>query len=91
MLTAKKQEKLEKVLGMDTVKELEALIPGELKAKVAQAEGAIKMVQDELDLNPQYLEMKENLKALSAGMKEVKKRQKAIVQYSLHLIEESGK
>jgi uncharacterized membrane protein YecN with MAPEG domain len=91
MLNSKKQEKIEKILGNDTLQELEGLNSVQLKERVAFAEGAIKQVQDELEANPNYQEMKENLKALSFSVKEVKKRQKAIVQYSLHLLEESDK
>ncbi len=91
MLTSKKQEKIEKILGLQFVHELDALASSELKEKVAQAEGAVKQAQDELEANDDYNAMKESLKDLSAGMKEVKKRQRAIVAYSLHLLEEKGK
>ncbi len=91
MLSAKKQEKIEKILGQETIKELESYDSDGLVGMVAKAEGAVKQAQDELEANSAYEELKENLKALSAGMKEVKKRQRAIVAYSLHLLEEAGK
>ena len=90
MLTEKKHEKLNKLLGKETIQDLEGLDPSGLKARIAKAEGAIKAVQDELQANPEYVAMKEALSALSAGLKEVTKRQKGITQYSLHLLEEKG-
>lgn len=91
MLSEKKQEKLEKILGGDTLAELGLLSPEDLKAKIAQAEGIVKQAQDELEANEQYQALKQSAKDMSEGMREVKKRQKAIVQYSLHLLEEAGK
>lgn len=91
MLSEKKQEKLERILGVETIKELEAMLPSDLDTRISKAEGAIKQAKDELEANPNYREAKDNLKALSEGMKEVRKRQRAVVEYSLHLIEEAGK
>lgn len=88
MLTSKKQEKLEKALGKELISELEALSTDQLKARIASAEGAVKTARDELDANAEFQELKESLKAVSAGMREVTSRQRKIVEFSLHLLEE---
>lgn len=91
MITDKKLEKIEKALGTETIQELNNLSVEELKTKIVSANSAIKQALDELEANPNYQELKESLKALSAGLKDVKKRQNSIIQYSLHLTEEKGK
>lgn len=86
-----KLDKVLKALGKETASDLDALDVDGLKARVVQAEQSVKQAEEELDNNEQYQELKESLKAVTAGLKEVKKRQKAITFYSLHLIEEKGK
>lgn len=88
MLSDKKLEKISKILGKDTIDSLNAQSVAELKNSIYVAEASIKDAVDELEANPKFQEIKESLKAISEGMKEVKKRQKAITQYSLHLLEE---
>jgi len=83
-------EKLQKVLGIDTVEELEKLDSDILKERIANAAQAMQAVRDELEANPKYQELKENLKALTSGKKEVDKRQKAIIKFCLHLLESKG-
>lgn len=89
-LSDSKLTKIERNLGKDTLAELEALSPDDLKTRIVAANSAIKQAVDELEANPQYTEIKENLKALSSGMREVKKRQNDIIQYSLSLIDDRG-
>jgi hypothetical protein len=91
MLNDKKLKKISKELGVEFLKELEALSPEELREKVVQAESSVKQAYDELDANHEYQELKENKKAMEQGMKDVKKRQNAITLYALHLMEEMGK
>ncbi len=91
MLTEKKLESIEKILGKEKIESLDSGQVDELQITISNAAAAIKTAQDELDANPLYQELKENLKVLSAGMKEVKKFQNAVIQYSLNLIEEKGK
>lgn len=86
-MTDKKLDKLHKTLGNDTVKELETLSVELLKEKIVQAESAVKQAEDELDNNSGYQELKESKKAMEQGMKDVRKRQKAITALALHLIE----
>jgi uncharacterized small protein (DUF1192 family) len=90
MLSSKKHERIEKALGTEVLVDLEALSLEDLKSRIAQADGSIKSTQDELEANPKYEELKESLKALSEGLREVRKRQNAVVTYCLHLIEEKG-
>lgn len=90
-MTDKKLEKIEKVLGKDSVDLLATSSVEDLKNIIVNANQAIKQAQEELEANPAYQELKENLKALSAGLKDVKKRQNALIQYSLHLTEQQGK
>lgn len=90
-MTDKKLEKIENTLGQDTVTELAAKSVEDLKTTIVSASQAIKQAQEELEANPAYQELKESLKALSAGLKDIKKRQNAIIQYSLHLTEEKDK
>ena len=91
MLTDKKLKRIEAVLDKDTLTELVESGEATLQVRIVQADKAIKQAEDELEANQQYLELRENIKALSQGMRDVKKRQNAIVQFSLHLIEEKGK
>ena len=87
MLSEKKLKRIEKELGEFT-KELETKSVEELKQIIAASCANIKDAVDELEANPKFQELKESLKAISEGLREVKKRQNAIIQYSLHLIEE---
>lgn len=80
-----KVEKIRNQLGPETIKELEALSKAELERVIADAEQAIKQATEERDANPAYQEAKENIKALSEGLKEVKKRQQAKIQFALLL------
>lgn len=87
-MNAKKLEKVVKILGQDTVTNLETTSVEGLKAQIVASEQAMETVQNELEANPQYQELKESLKALCEGKKEVNKRQKAIISFCLHLLDE---
>jgi hypothetical protein len=87
MISPKKLEQIEKLLGKEFALELQGLAPEAIKEKVVQAEQAMKEASEELEANPKYQELKESLKALSEGKKEVNKRQKAIIAYALHLLD----
>lgn len=88
MLSDKKLARIEKILDEDTIKTLHESSYLEIHAAIVAADSSMKKAAEELEANPKYQELKENLKALSEGFREVKKRQNAIVQYSLHLLEE---
>jgi hypothetical protein len=90
MMNDKKLDKLERTLGKDTIADLNAVPVDMLKAHIVASEQSMKAAKEELEANPQYQELRENLKALSQGLREVNTRQRAIIQYCLHLIEEKG-
>lgn len=89
-MTDKRLAKLEKILGLQ-IDELQGLDDAALKNAIVTAETAMKQARDELEANPKYQELKENLKALSAGLKDVKKHQNAVIEFSLHILEGRGK
>mgnify|MGYP000008067018 CR=1 FL=1 len=80
-----------KNLDAETVKELEAMDVASLDTRIVEANRAMQQMQDELDENPEYQELKESLKAVTAGLKEVKKRQNSIICIALHMKSEKGK
>lgn len=90
MLSNTKLAKIEKVLQKDELSELEAKNETELRLAISNSAASIKEAQDELDANEKYQELKESLKALSEGLRDVKKRQNAIIQYCLSLLEDKG-
>lgn len=85
-----KMTKLEMILGLDTVHEFADLAIDQVKNKIVTAERAIKKATDELNANEHYLELKESTKAMSASLRDVKKRQNAIIQYALVLLEKDA-
>ena len=87
MLNDKKLTKIEKELGKDFLSELDK---SDLEASISNACASIKVAEDELEANPKYQDVKESMKAVKAGLGEVKKRQKAIIDYCVHLLEERG-
>lgn len=86
----KEFEKLEKALGKETMSELEALDNSSLEQRVVAANQAMKQVAEELQANPKFQELKESLKALSAGKRDVNKRQNAVIKYCLQLLTDKG-
>jgi len=86
-------EKIAKAIGNDAedvLKELEASDTETLNKKIAQANEAIVSTKTELDQNLEYSEAKETTKLLSSGLKEVKKRQGAIIKVCLQLRRDRG-
>lgn len=90
MLSETKLDKLTKTLGRCIIEDLNTQPSDILKNTVVGAEYSMKAAKDELESNPRYAAIKEQLADLSAGLKEVNKRQRAIIQYALHLMEEKG-
>lgn len=90
MLTDKRYKKIAKILGADTISDLESLPVDVLKDTLVSAEHSIMEAIRELEANPKYSELKESIKALSSGLKEVKARQNSIIQYTLSLLEDKG-
>jgi hypothetical protein len=88
-MISKNIDKICKILGDETTIEMGALSDEDIKQRIIAANSAMKQVRDELEANPKYQDIKEDLKALTAGKKEVDKRQKAVIAYALHLLEAS--
>lgn len=84
-----KVQRLVKALGRSTVEEMDALDKEALRTTIISAESAMKQAKEELDDNPRYQSMKEAISDLAAGMKDVNKRQRAIIQYALLKLEET--
>ncbi len=74
-------------LGVETMKELEAMSKEDLSKRVIQAEQAMREAVDELEKNPKFQDLKESLRDLTAGKRGVDKRQQAIILVSLSLME----
>lgn len=79
-------DKIIKKIGKDTKLELDDLSPEQLNARVVLASQAMKQATDELEANEKYQELKESLKALTSGKREVNARQNGIIAYCLHLL-----
>jgi len=90
-MTDKEYEKVVKKLDLETVNDMQAMSVEELKAKCVQAQQSIAATKKELDENEEYQALKENVKAMSAGLRDVKSRQNAVSDLAVHLIEEKGK
>ena len=76
-----------KGLGQDTVDEMDAMDPTELKQTIVSASSAMKEVKEELEANPKYQSLKADLNHLTQGKRDVDKRQKAKISYSLLRLE----
>lgn len=79
-----------KNLDTDTVKEIEAMDPATLKKRVVEANQAMQQVANELEENEQYQQLKESLKAVTLGKKEVDKRQKSVITVCLAMLSDKG-
>jgi hypothetical protein len=85
-----KLEKIVKLLGKDIVSEMDGADIETLNKIIVEAETSMKTAQDELDKNEQYQELKEKVKAMGAGKREVFARQKAKIAYALEMISSKG-
>lgn len=88
MLNNKKLEKILKIVGPEMINSIDASTIGAVKEKIVTLELQIKAAQEELEESSSYQRLKEDMKAISAGMKEVKAKYSAIVQYCLHVLEQ---
>ena len=91
MLSDKKISKIEKVLGTEKIQVLNASHSDELEGFIVKSNSSIKQAEEELEANPKFQELKESLKVLSSGLREVKQFQNSVIQFALHLLEERGK
>jgi len=76
--------------GEDVLRELEAADDEGLNKRVTQASQAISDTKEELNKNLEYTQAKEDVKLLSSGFREVKKRQNAIIKVCLQLRRDRG-
>lgn len=86
-------EKLAKAIGTDgeeLLSLLEATDVEGLNKRIAQANQAISDTKAELEENEAYREAKDTTKLLSSGLKEVRKRQNAIIKVCLQLRKDKG-
>jgi len=88
MVVKNKMKKLESILPEEMRNGLAQGQIDELKNTIVQCLGNIKQAKDELEENEQYQDLKESLKALSEGFREVKKFQNAKIEYCMVLIGE---
>ncbi len=75
------------VIGEEKASELEAMDKQALNQAIASASQAMREVQEELDANEKYQELKASKTAAESGKREVNKRQKGIIAYALRLLE----
>lgn len=76
--------------GEDVLKELEAMDVADLNKRIAQSNQAISDTKAELDENDDYVHAKADVKLLSSGLREVKKRQNAIIAVAVKLRKDKG-
>jgi len=84
-------QKIQAILGIDTCAELDGADEEQLKQSIYMASAAMQEVEQELEANARYQEIKLQKAALELGKRDVDKRQKAKIKYCLHLIDERGK
>jgi hypothetical protein len=85
-----KLEKIAKVLPPVVIEGLATATPDALKTAIFTAEEAISKATRERDANPAYIEAKEAVKDLGAGLREVKSFQTAKIQLALLLLRDKG-
>lgn len=86
-------QKIAKAIGDDyddVLKELEAMTTEDLNKRIAQANEAIVSTKAELDENDEYVKAKETTKLLGSGLREVRKRQNAVIKVCLQLRRDRG-
>jgi ABC-type amino acid transport substrate-binding protein len=76
--------------GEDLIQELEAADVEALNKRIAQANQALSEGKAELLANDEYVSAKADVKLLSSGFSEVKKRQNAIIEVCVQLRKDKG-
>ena len=76
--------------GQEVLQDLEAMDLADLNKRIAQANQAISETKAELDANEDYEKAKNDVKLLSSGFREVKKRQNAIIAVAVKLRKDKG-
>lgn len=85
-----KLEKAVKTVGAETVKEMEAMSTEQLKARIVEANEAMRSVAKSLEDNSIYQEIKADKSAMESGLREVNKRQNAIIFLALTSLNEAS-
>lgn len=83
--------KEEKLLGVDTCREMEAMEVSALEELIVQSNASIKEAKDQLEANDKYQEVRAQVKALTGGFNDLKKRQSGKIAFALKLREAKGK
>lgn len=86
-----KFEKIVKLLSEDMIAQMTGMDEAALSKVIVASEQAIAEAKDSLDNNEKYQELKEQVKAVSAGFRETKAYQTAKIQYALIRLTEQGK
>lgn len=76
--------------GEDILRELEAMDTPSLEKRIAQANQSIAVIKAELDKNENYVSAKGTVSLLGSGLREVKKRQNAIISVAVKLRQDRG-
>lgn len=84
-------DKILNALGKDTVHEMEAMTPEDLKKVVMDAHSGMDQAQKEMEENKNYREAKATLGHFTQGRNAVNKRQKARIKLAIELLDSMGK
>lgn len=79
-----------RALGKDTIVELEAMAPQELRDVVVQANDAMDHAKHELEENASYRAACADKATFETPKKEIEKRQKARIKLALYLLQGKG-
>lgn len=83
-------QKISKVLGEQLVNETRTLSAEQLESLIVTATQEVEEAREELEANPKYQQLKEDLKALKSGFSEVKKINNSRIQLAVALLAERG-
>ena len=83
--------KITKILGEQAVNELRTLSAQELESLIVSATQDIESAKEELQLNEQYIKLKEDKTYMESGLKELRKFNNAKIQLAVALLNERGR
>ena len=84
-------KKLTKALGQDTLNDMRGLSIETLDGLIVSSAKEIEETREELEANPSFQKVKEDMKYLRSGLAEVKKLNNARIQAAIMLLSERGK
>lgn len=82
--------KLVKILGQERVNEMSGKSPEQLKEMIVIASRQKEEAKQELAANENFKKLKEDMKAMSAGVKDLNKELNAVIKASVQLLDEKG-